>query len=94
MALVHGAAAVVGGIGLLLPAAIAARVPAWIVCGGQGGYNAPELITAPTMDLTRIAFAVPDNLCRCTQRDHFCDKRIADYDQRLAEWADRLPAVV
>ena len=94
LALVQGAAAVVGGIGWLLPAAIAARVPAWIVCGGQGGYNAPELITAPTMDLARIAFAVPDNFCRCTQREHSCDKRISDYDQRFAEWADRLPAVV
>ena len=94
LALLQGAVAVIGGIGWIVPAAIAAKVPAWIVCGGQGGYNAPELITAPTMDLTRIAFAVPDNFCRCTQRDHSCDKRIADYDQRLAEWADRLPAVV
>lgn len=94
LALLQGAVAVIGGIGWIVPAAIAAKVPAWIVCGGQGGYNAPELITAPTMDLTRIAFAVPDNFCRCTQRDHSCDKRISDYDQRLAEWADRLPAVV
>ena len=94
LALVQGAAAVIGGIGWIVPAAIAAKVPAWIVCGGQGGYNAPELITAPTMDLTRIAFAVPDNFCRCTQREHTCDKRISDYDQRFAEWADRLPAVV
>ena len=94
LALLQGAVAVIGGIGWIVPAAIAAKVPAWIVCGGQGGYNAPELITAPTMDLTRIAFAVPGNFCRCTQRDHSCDKRIADYDQRFAEWADRLPAVV
>lgn len=94
LALVQGAVAVIGGIGWIVPAAIAAKVPAWIVCGGQGGYNAPELITAPTMDLTRIAFAVPDNFCRCTQREHTCDKRISDYDQRFAEWADRLPAVV
>ena len=94
LALLQGAVAVIGGIGWIVPAAIAAKIPAWIVCGGQGGYNAPELITAPTMDLTRIAFAVPDNFCRCTQREHTCDKRIPDYDQRFAEWTDRLPAVV
>ena len=94
LALVQGAAAVIGGIGWLLPAAIAAQVPAWIVCGGQGGFNAPELITSPGMDLSRIEFAVPDNFCRCTHKQHICEQRITDYDQRLAAWADRLPAVV
>lgn len=94
LALVQDAAAVIGGIGWLLPAAIAAQVPAWIVCGGQGGFNAPELITSPGMDLSRIEFAVPDNFCRCTHKQHSCDKRITDYDQRVAAWADRLPAVV
>ena len=83
-----------GRIGWLLPAAIASKVPAWIVCGGQGGFNAPELITSPAMDVSRIDFAVPDNFCRCTQREHTCDKRIANHDQRFAEWADRLPALV
>lgn len=94
LALVQHAEAVIGGIGWIVPAAISAQIPAWIVCGGQGGFNAPELITHPSMDLDRITFAVPDNFCRCTQREHNCDKSIADYDQRLAEWADRLPAVV
>ena len=94
LALVQGAAAVIGGIGWLLPAAIAARVPAWIVCGGQGGFNAPELITSRAMDLSQIEFAVPDSFCRCTAKQHDCDKRITDYDHRLAAWADRLPAVV
>lgn len=94
LALIQGAAAVIGGIGWILPACIAARVPAWIVCGGQGGYNAPELITSPSMDMSRITFAVPDNFCRCIQKQHNCDKRISDYDARLAAWADRLPALV
>ncbi len=94
LALLQGSAAVIGGIGWIVPASIAARVPAWIVCGGQGGYNAPELITDRAMDTSRLTFAVPDNFCRCTERQHTCDKRIANYDQRFAEWADRLPAVV
>ena len=94
LALIAGAAAVIGGIGWIVPACLAAKVPAWIVCGGQGGFNAPELITAPCMDLSRITFAVPDAFCRCTQKQHNCDKRIARYDERFAEWADRLPALV
>nr|WP_255320455.1 hypothetical protein [Pseudomonas aeruginosa] len=94
LALVQGAAAVIGGIGWLLPAAIAAKVQALIICGGQGGYNAPELITSKAMDVSRIEFVVPDNFCRCTQKEHNCDKRISNYAERLTAWASRLPAVV
>lgn len=91
LALVQGAAAVIGGIGWLVPAALAAKVPAWIICGGQGGYNAPELICPPDSTIT---FAVPDNFCRCKLKQHNCDKRISDYDAKLAHWADQaLPLV-
>lgn len=94
LALLQHAAAVIGGIGWIVPAAIAAKAPAWIICGGQGGFNSPEHITDPCMDLSRITFAVPANFCRCTLKQHTCDKRIADYDARFAAWADRLPALV
>lgn len=92
LALVKGAAAVIGGIGWLVPAALSAKVPAWIICGGQGGYNAPELITPKGQ--SKITFAVPDNFCRCRLKQHNCDKRISDYDSKLAQWADRYLAVV
>jgi hypothetical protein len=94
LALVQGAAAVIGGIGWIVPACIAAKVPAWIICGGQGGYNSPENITDPCMDLSRVHFAVPDRFCRCTLKIHNCNKRIACHDQMFADWADRLPALV
>ncbi|MDI3895854.1 hypothetical protein QK382_29785 [Pseudomonas aeruginosa] len=94
LALLQHADAVIGGIGWIVPAAIAAKVPAWIICGGQGGYNSPEHITDKCMDLSRITFAVPDRFCRCTLKQHNCDKRITDHDQRFAAWADRLPALV
>ena len=87
LALVKGAAAVIGGIGWIVPAALCAKVPAWIVCGGQGGYNAPELITPNGQ--TNITFAVPDNFCRCRLKQHTCNKRISTYDSQLAHWADR-----
>ena len=91
LSLVANASAVIGGIGWLVPAALAARVPAWIICGGQGGFNAPELICPSGSTIT---FAVPDNFCRCKLKQHNCDKRISDYDSKLTEWADRfLPLV-
>ena len=92
LALVKGAAAVIGGIGWLVPAALCAKVPAWIVCGGQGGYNAPELITPKGQ--TNITFAVPDNFCRCRLKQHTCNKEIKNYDAKLANWADRYLPVV
>lgn len=91
LALVKGAAAVIGGIGWLVPAALAAKVPAWIICGGQGGFNAPELICPAGSTIT---FAVPDNFCRCKLKQHGCDKRISDYGSKLAHWADQFLPVV
>ena len=87
LALVANASAVIGGIGWLVPAALSAKVPAWIICGGQGGYNAPELITPKGQ--SNITFAVPDNFCRCRLKMHNCDKRISDYDSKLTTWAER-----
>jgi hypothetical protein len=92
LSLVANASAVIGGIGWLVPAALAAKVPAWIICGGQGGYNAPELITPKGQ--SNITFAVPDNFCRCRLKQHNCDKRISDYDAKLTAWAGRCLPVV
>ena len=92
LSLVANAAAVIGGIGWLAPAALAAKVPAWLICGGQGGFNAPELICPSGSTIT---FAVPDNFCRCRLKQHNCDKRISDYDSKLTAWADKaIPLVV
>lgn len=91
LSLVANASAVIGGIGWLVPAALAARVPAWIICGGQGGFNSPKQICP---DGSTITFAVPDNFCMCKLKQHGCDKRISNYDAKLADWAGRhLPVV-
>jgi len=94
LALVAGAKAVIGGIGWIVPACTAAKVLSLIVCGGQGGFNSPELITSKDMDLSKITFFVPDNFCLCTQKQHNCNKEIKDYDDKLTAWAERLPAMV
>jgi len=82
----EGSEALIGGVGWIVPAALAMRKKAWVICGGQGGYNAPELICPPGSNIT---FAVPDNFCRCRLRDHMCDKRISNYDTKLADWAGK-----
>jgi len=94
LSLIAGAKAVIGGIGWIVPACISAKVPALILCGGQGGFNAPELITARSMDLSKMTFFVPDKFCRCTQKQHSCNKVIVNYENKLTAWANGLPALV
>lgn len=94
MALVQGAVAVIGGIGWILPAAVAYGTPAWIICGGWGMFNAPEKLVAPPMDTSKLTWAVPDNLCMCSTNNHKCDKRISDYDAKLAKWTNKFPSLV
>lgn len=91
LALIQGASAVIGGIGWIVPACLAAKVPAWVVCGGQGGFNAPELICPPESTVT---FSVPDNFCRCKLKEHNCDKGITNHARDFTRWADKhLPVV-
>lgn len=94
VALIQGASAVVGGVGWIVPAGIAAKKPTWVICGGQGGYNAPELLTSPDMDISRINFAVPDAFCRCTNAQHKCNKVISNHADQFAQWVQRLTDLV
>lgn len=91
LALVQGAAGIIGGIGWIVPASIASGVRSFVVCGGQGAFNAPDHIV-PT-DQKSVTFAIPDNLCMCALKEHDCDKRISNYEQKFAEWIKQLPAV-
>lgn len=90
LGLVADADVVVGGVGWIVPASIAAKTPAFIICGGQGGHNAPEVITDPRLDLEAIHFAVPDPYCRCTKKDHDCPRTIPDLAEQFERWADRM----
>ncbi|WP_375591594.1 hypothetical protein [Chitiniphilus eburneus] len=76
LALLQHAAVVVGGVGWIVPACIAAGVPLFCVLGGQGGHNAPDKLTAPDMDTSKVGWAWPVNYCRCSDMRHRCDKRI------------------
>ena len=78
LALVRDADIVIGGVGWIVPVGLALKVRTFVVLGGHGGHNAPEKITDPRVDCSRIGFAMPEQFCRCTRMLHECNKEIAD----------------
>lgn len=84
LGLVAAADVIVGGVGWIVPAAIALKRKAFVILGGHGGHNAPRVITDPRMDLSRISFATPRELCKCVSMQHQCNKTIPDLP---AQWA-------
>lgn len=86
LALIRDADIVVGGVGWIVPAGLALKVKTFVVLGGHGGHNAPGKITDPRLDLSRIAFAVPEEFCRCTNMLHDCAKTIADPIGQFQRW--------
>lgn len=89
LALVRDADLVVGGVGWIVPAAVALKTRAFIVLGGQGGHNAPEKITDPSMDLSRIGWARPAAYCRCEDMRHHCNKLIPDLPLQWGQFRAR-----
>lgn len=94
LALIKNATVVIGGIGWLLPAALAYKTPAWIVAGGYGGYNAPKLITDKRFDMSNLNFALPDRFCLCTNHHHKCDKHITNHADKFTKWLRRYADLV
>lgn len=74
--LVAGASGCIGGVGWLLPAAVAYRRPMLALYGGWGKTNGPGYVLDPRMDCSRITQAVPDNFCMCSDPQHNCVKTI------------------
>jgi hypothetical protein len=92
LSLVANAAAVVGGVGWLTPAAVAARVPMLCLFGGWGVHNGPARIFDPRMNTSLIDQVLPDNFCMCRSRDHACGKQISNIGERIEQFAVRLAA--
>jgi hypothetical protein len=88
LALAARADVLVGGVGWIVPASIAAGVRAFVILGGHGGHNAPAKITDPRLDLERLGFAVPDRFCSCVNmRCTRCDKTISDLARQFQQFA-------
>lgn len=86
---VAGAAAVAGGVGWLVPAALALQKPALIVLGGNGAHNAPSKVADRRLRHA-ITFATPDNFCLCLGKGHECDKRITDFPRVATSFASSI----
>lgn len=74
LGLAASADVIVGGVGWIVPVSIAVRRPCFVILGGHGGHNAPEKLIDPRLDLSRLAFAMPDQFCNCERMQHLCDK--------------------
>lgn len=95
LGLVANAKLVIGGIGWMLPAAIAYKTPGWFVFGGFGRYNNPNVLMDPSrMDISNIGYALPDNFCKCGDGNHNCDKRISNHAEKFTKWLGKFPDLV
>jgi hypothetical protein len=94
LATVRDAAVVVGGVGWIVPAAIALGTPCFCILGGNGGMNAPERLLHPAMMADHIGFAMPKEFCLCTDMRHECTKAIPDLDRQWQRWRRRLPTLM
>jgi hypothetical protein len=92
LALVRDADLVVGGVGWIVPAGLALKTKTFVVFGGHGGHNAPNKITDPRLDLSRIGFAIPEAFCKCTNMLHACNKTIANPMGQFSRWWNSFPA--
>lgn len=90
MALLQHSTVCVGGLGWLAPAAVAAKKPLFLIYGGRGAHNAPEVIFDPRMDLTKVGWATPTPFCRCTEAEHDCNKRIERFAKQFEQWLSNL----
>lgn len=85
MSLIELADVVVGGVGFILPVAIAYGTPLITIGGGNGGHNAPERLVGYGMDGSKAGWLLPDDYCRCLSYDHECPKHISDFPARFVQ---------
>lgn len=93
LAVMRDAAVVVGGVGWIVPAAVALKTPTFVVLGGNGGMNAPDRLLHPEMNAGHIGFASPKEMCLCMDMRHACKKEIPDLDAQWQRWRRRLPSM-
>lgn len=93
LATVRDAAVVVGGVGWIVPAAVALGTPCFVVLGGNGGMNAPHRLLHPAMAAAHIGFAMPREFCQCMDMHHQCSKAIPDLARQWQRWRRRLPTL-
>ena len=79
---------IVGGVGWIVPAAVATGTPAFVLLGGMGAHNAPEVILDPRMPADHVGFGWPAEFCRCNLKLHDCRKEMPDAVRQFEAWRD------
>ncbi len=87
LGLVQGAAAMVGGVGWIVPAALSYSVPLLLIYGGWGFSNGPQRIFGPGVRTDFIDQVMPDAFCHCNSNRHLCNKHISGFDDRARAFA-------
>lgn len=83
---IQQAALMVGGVGWIVPAAVASGVPAFVLLGGMGAHNAPDVLLDRRMQTAHIGWAWPDRFCGCASMRHQCEKGISDAKGQFDRW--------
>lgn len=89
LALLGASDIVVGGVGFIIPAAIALKKWCFVILGGMGGHNAPHIVADRRLDSSRLGFAMPKDFCQCTNMRHQCNKEIPDLMQQFSSFRER-----
>lgn len=76
----------VGGVGFIVPLALATRTPAFIINGGCGAYNRAEVLIDSRVSAEFITFIEPDEFCLCGEHEHDCNKIISNFKERFSKW--------
>lgn len=87
-----GASIIVGGVGWIVPYALASNKPALILHGGNGIYNSWGQIVGRLAPPNRITFLPPDKFCQCGDLRHACNKYVS-YTRILESVAETLRMV-
>jgi ADP-heptose:LPS heptosyltransferase len=90
LGLIRGASGLVGGVGWIVPAALAYKVPLFLIYGGWGFSNGPHRLFGPDLDSSFIDQVMPNAFCFCNSNRHICNKRIDGFDDRARAFALRL----
>lgn len=88
LGIIQHAKLLVGGVSWIVPAGLASKVPTFVIHGGKGAHNAPEIIG--TAD--HVYHATPLNYCMCgnpPKREHTCDKYIDNFEQKFSKFLEK-----
>jgi len=96
LTLVCAADIVIGGVGWIVPACLAAKTDLVCILGGRGGHNHPRILCDKTMAQKHMHWLTPDKYCMCTLAKHQCNKRISNFAAKFSKIISgrKLPSLV